>query len=94
MGEDKAGTEVDKDLDFMLMYHRIGTPQCRRKTPDPSYGAESFIAKDILVMKDASNREYMWSAQTTLDGRYVILYTSKDTSRVSFVMDFRDRILT
>lgn len=33
-------------------------------------------------MKDASNREYMWHPHTTLDGRYLALYITKDTSRV------------
>ena len=27
--DDKAGTETDQDLDAMLYYHRIGTPQCK-----------------------------------------------------------------
>ena len=34
-------------------------------------------------MKDASNRDWMWSTQISeTDGRYLILYVSKDTSRV------------
>ncbi|KAI5122174.1 hypothetical protein M0805_007071 [Coniferiporia weirii] len=64
-GGDKTGIDTDKDQDAMLMYHRIGTPQ----------------SEDILVMKDASNPEYMWGPQVTLDGKYLALYTSKDTSR-------------
>jgi hypothetical protein len=28
VGTDAAGTETDKDLNAMLYYHKIGTPQC------------------------------------------------------------------
>lgn len=63
--EDKAGTETDQDGDAMLMYHRIGTPQ----------------SEDILVMINPENPEWMWSAQVSLDGRYLELYITKDTSR-------------
>lgn len=34
-------------------------------------------------MKDAEHPEWMWGAQVTLDGKYVALYVSQDTSRVS-----------
>lgn len=41
------------------------------------------IAEDILVMKDASNRDWMWGTQVSeVDGKYVALYVNKDTSRV------------
>ena len=37
VGEDKAGTEKDNDLDFMLMYHQVGTSQCRLMTVPYAY---------------------------------------------------------
>ncbi|KZT12672.1 uncharacterized protein LAESUDRAFT_718954 [Laetiporus sulphureus 93-53] len=63
---DLAGTETDSDKNAMLYYHRIGTPQ----------------SEDVLIQKDASNPEWMWHAEVTeLDGRYMILTISQDTSR-------------
>ncbi|EMD31833.1 hypothetical protein CERSUDRAFT_88707 [Gelatoporia subvermispora B] len=64
--EDKAGTETQSDKNAMLFYHRIGTSQ----------------AEDILVHKDDSNPEWMWGAEITeIDGRYVMISITKDTSR-------------
>ncbi|KAI0318097.1 prolyl oligopeptidase [Amylostereum chailletii] len=64
--EDKAGTETDGDRDAMLFYHTVGTPQ----------------SEDILVMKNAEEPEWMWSADVTEDGgKYVALYISRDTAR-------------
>ena len=34
-------------------------------------------------MKDAGHPEWMFAPQVTLDGKYLVLYISKDTSRVS-----------
>lgn len=43
------------------------------------------IAEDILVLKDPSNPEWMWAAEVSeVDGRYLLVSISKDTSRVSF----------
>ncbi|EJD00885.1 prolyl oligopeptidase [Fomitiporia mediterranea MF3/22] len=64
-GEDKAGTETDKDENAMLMYHSVGTAQ----------------SEDILVLKDAEHPHWMWGPQVTLDGKYLAVYISKDTSR-------------
>ncbi|KAH0836753.1 prolyl oligopeptidase [Lanmaoa asiatica] len=64
--EDKAGTETTGDKDAMLYYHRVGTPQ----------------TQDILVMKDAEHREWMWGPSVSeLDGRYLFLTVSRDTAR-------------
>ncbi|CAL1703361.1 unnamed protein product [Somion occarium] len=64
--EDKAGTETQSDKDAMLYYHRVGTSQ----------------TEDILVHKDPKNPEWMWGADVTeVDGRYLILSISRDTSR-------------
>lgn len=68
--EDKAGTETTGDRNSMLCYHRIGTPQ----------------SEDIVVMKDDKNPEWMWSADVSeIDGKYLYLYTSKDTSRTNLL---------
>ncbi|KAF8548935.1 hypothetical protein OG21DRAFT_1422158 [Imleria badia] len=64
--EDKAGTETTGDKDAMLYYHRVGTPQ----------------SQDVLVMKDAEHREWMWGTSISeLDGRYLFLSVSRDTAR-------------
>ncbi|KAF9240642.1 prolyl oligopeptidase [Melanogaster broomeanus] len=64
--EDKAGTETTDDKDAMLYYHKLGTPQ----------------SEDILVMKDAEHREWMWGVNVSeLDGRYLFLSVSRDTAR-------------
>lgn len=63
----KAGTETNKDLNAMICYHRLGTPQ----------------AEDILVWKDDENPEWLFGTQVTKsdDGKYLALYISKDTAR-------------
>ncbi|KAI0699823.1 prolyl oligopeptidase [Cytidiella melzeri] len=64
--DDLAGTETDSDKNAMLYYHRVGTPQ----------------TEDILVYKDESNPEWFWGAEVSeVDGRYLIMSVSKDTSR-------------
>ncbi|BGP07293.1 hypothetical protein JCM10049v2_003124 [Rhodotorula toruloides] len=63
--DDKAGTETDKDVNALLYYHKIGTPQ----------------SEDVLVYKDESNPEWMFSAGGTEDGRYVVMTQSRDTAR-------------
>jgi hypothetical protein len=42
-----------------------------------------ILAEDILVHEDKENPEWMFGAEVTEDGKYVALYTMKDTSRVS-----------
>lgn len=39
-------------------------------------------AEDILVHSDKENPEWMWGVDITEDGKYLILYVMKDTSRV------------
>ncbi|EIM85490.1 prolyl oligopeptidase [Stereum hirsutum FP-91666 SS1] len=64
--EDKAGTETEGDRDAMLYYHKIGTKQ----------------ADDTLVMKDPEHPHHMWGAGTSeVDGRWLELYTRRDTAR-------------
>lgn len=44
----------------------------------------TFVAEeDILVIQDTSNPEWMWHGDVTLDGKYLILHVSRDSSRVS-----------
>ncbi|KAF8239504.1 hypothetical protein L208DRAFT_1420673 [Tricholoma matsutake] len=63
--EDKEGIDTQGDVDAMLYYHRIGTPQ----------------SKDVLVHSDKDNPTWLWSIDISRDGKYYFLYTSKDTSR-------------
>ena len=42
-----------------------------------------FSAEDVLVYKDESNPTWMWGTEVTeVDGRYLMLSVTKDTSRV------------
>lgn len=48
-----------------------------------------FLAQDILVVKDAEHREWMWSTSISeLDGRYLFLTVSRDTARVRIFLSF------
>ncbi|KAF4574478.1 hypothetical protein EYR36_005813 [Pleurotus pulmonarius] len=68
--DDTAGTETEGDVNAMLCYHRIDTPQ----------------SEDILVHKDDANPEWMWSVDVSdQDGRYLTMYVVKDTSRKNLV---------
>ncbi len=40
-------------------------------------------AKDILVHQDSEHREWMYGVNFTEDGKYIALYTYKDSARVS-----------
>ncbi|CAE6472035.1 unnamed protein product [Rhizoctonia solani] len=74
---DAAGTEIEEDKFAKLYYHRLGTSQ----------------DDDILVMKDDDHPTYMWGTQVTSpDGRYLILYVSRDTARQNllWVTDLED----
>ncbi|KAF8351067.1 prolyl oligopeptidase [Amanita rubescens] len=59
------GIQTQGDRNAMVYYHRIGTSQ----------------SEDILVHEDNENPEWMFGAEVTEDGKYVALYTMKDTSR-------------
>ncbi|KAF9004715.1 prolyl oligopeptidase [Cyathus striatus] len=63
--EDNPSIETQGDVNAMVYYHRIGTPQ----------------TDDILVHKDPKHPEWMFSMDVTEDGRYLIMYTMKDSSR-------------
>jgi prolyl oligopeptidase len=69
----------------MIYYHRIGTSQCIIPLPFSSHSLFKtlILAEDILVHEDKENPEWMFGAEVTEDGKYVALYTMKDTSRVS-----------
>ncbi|PFH50576.1 hypothetical protein AMATHDRAFT_193040 [Amanita thiersii Skay4041] len=61
----EAGIKTQGDRNAMIYYHRIGTLQ----------------SDDILVHRDPANPEWMFSAEVTDDGDYLVLYTMKDTAR-------------
>ncbi|KAF8075884.1 prolyl oligopeptidase [Lyophyllum atratum] len=63
--EAKEGIETGGDVDAMVYYHKIGTPQ----------------ADDILIHSDRENPEWMFSVDISEDGQYIIMYTMKDSSR-------------
>lgn len=43
----------------------------------------SYVAQDILVMKDAEHPEWMWGASISeVDGRYLFLDIVRDTGKV------------
>ncbi|KAG5649915.1 hypothetical protein H0H81_001511 [Sphagnurus paluster] len=63
--EAKEGIETGGDVNAMVYYHRVGTPQ----------------SEDILIYRDETNPEWMWSVDITEDGKYIVLYTMKDSSR-------------
>ena len=52
-----------------MYYHRLKTPQ----------------SADVLIYKDPENPEYMFTASCTLDGRFVDITITKDTSPVNKV---------
>ena len=82
----QAGDCGDGDLDAMLYYHKIGTPQCASMFSHQAHLSQRLmciLAEDVLVMKDEVNRTYMWSADVTLDGNYLIIYAAKDTAMVN-----------
>ncbi|KAH8829968.1 prolyl oligopeptidase [Flagelloscypha sp. PMI_526] len=62
-----SGTiDTEKDENAMLCYHKIGTKQ----------------SDDLIVYQDPANPHWMFYAGITeLDGRYLFLYQTKDTSR-------------
>jgi prolyl oligopeptidase len=87
---DAAGTEIEEDKFAKLYYHKLGTSQGRfsfsESQPNLLYSPDgNFLCldDDILVMKDDDHPNYMWGTQVTSpDGRYLILYVSRDTARV------------
>lgn len=66
---DEAAQE-NKKLEFQkLYYHRIGTPQ----------------SEDILMYENKNEPNWMFIAQVTHDGKYVLIYTSRDTAAISLL---------
>ncbi|TRM68664.1 prolyl oligopeptidase [Schizophyllum amplum] len=58
------------DKDAMIYYHRIGTQQ----------------TEDVLVHSDKANPEWMFGMRISeLDGRYLMMSTSKDTTRTNML---------
>ena len=74
----------------MLYYHRVGTQQCEPIICHVCFHeiSDPIIAEDILVHKDDEHPEWMWAAEVSeLDGKYLTLYSSRDTSRVGLSID-------
>ncbi|KAF9449560.1 hypothetical protein P691DRAFT_799170 [Macrolepiota fuliginosa MF-IS2] len=63
------GIKTSTDEDAMIYYHRIGTDQ----------------SEDILVHKDRDHPTWMFGISVTEDEKYLILSTSKDTSRKNLI---------
>ncbi|KXN84219.1 Prolyl endopeptidase [Leucoagaricus sp. SymC.cos] len=63
------GIKTSTDENAMIFYHYIGMDQ----------------SEDILVHKDEDHPTWMFSVSTTEDEKYLILYTSKDTSRKNLI---------
>ncbi|KAI7938203.1 hypothetical protein MJO28_015123 [Puccinia striiformis f. sp. tritici] len=78
--ECEVGTDTKADLNHMLYFHRLGDPQ----------------SKDLLIVEDPENPSYMWGAEVSDDGRYLILTTSKDTGRSNriWIADLKNQELS
>ncbi|KAF9476472.1 prolyl oligopeptidase [Pholiota conissans] len=65
---------TEGDVDAMVYYHRIGTPQ----------------SEDVLVFQDKENPERMFHVEVSDDKKYIFLYVLKDSSRQNllWVADF------
>nr|QGP74449.1 prolyl oligopeptidase [Lepiota venenata]QKM76209.1 prolyl oligopeptidase [Lepiota venenata] len=63
------GLKVSTDENAMIYYHRIGTDQ----------------SEDILIHRDEDHPTWMFGTDVTEDDKYLILYTSKDTSRKNLI---------
>lgn len=62
--EPKDGIETRTDVDATLYYHVVGTSQ----------------AEDMLILQDKANREWMWEADISDDGKYMYVYVGRDTA--------------
>ena len=77
--------EKHGDRDAMVCYHRVGTPQGR---DDVSFlhaqiwsnGSE----EDIVVHQDKENPDWVYGIDASEDGKYIYIYTYKDTSKARF----------
>lgn len=70
IGDMKNAGKNNKKLQFQkLYYHRIGTPQ----------------SDDILMHENKNQPNWMFEAEVSHDGKYVLIYTSRDTARVSLL---------
>ncbi|KAF8883417.1 prolyl oligopeptidase [Infundibulicybe gibba] len=66
---DRVTIKTQGDVNAMLYYHQIGTPQ----------------SEDILIYRDQEHPEWMFNIEITESRRYIILYTMKDSSRKNLV---------
>lgn len=66
---EKAGTETDKLKNQKVYYHRVGTKQ----------------EEDVCVYKDESQPDWMFDAEVTNDGKFVLIGTRKDCNHVNLL---------
>lgn len=77
------GISTGGDLDAQIYYHRIGTVQGMVTFFPLFISLTACLDDDILVHEDKEHREWMFNMDTTSDGKYLVLYTMKDSARVS-----------
>lgn len=83
---DLAGTETEDDRNAMLYYHRVGTPQskCYHYVVLQWLICSDAVGDDVLILENKDEPDWQWdTAISEVDGRYLELYISKDTSRAS-----------
>mmetsp|Transcript_21706 Transcript_21706/g.32211 ORF Transcript_21706/g.32211 Transcript_21706/m.32211 type:complete len:773 (-) Transcript_21706:28-2346(-) len=66
---EQAGTETDANQFQKLYYHRIGTPQ----------------SQDVLVFESEKHSQWMFQAEVSDDGEYVVLSVSESCEHVNAV---------
>ena len=80
---DRVTSITSGDKDAQLLYHKIGTHQ---GTPYLRIGPTELslhAAEDLLVMENPDQPEWLWGvAVSEVDGRWLELSVSRDTSRV------------
>ncbi|WAR60676.1 hypothetical protein PtB15_9B615 [Puccinia triticina] len=59
----QGGGEADTGRDTKLYFHRLGEPQ----------------TKDLLIVMDPANPSYLWEAEVSDDGKYLILESCRET---------------
>lgn len=82
------GTGTAKDKDAQLYYHSqsaTSRPRGSRAHLFPCAELGTPQSEDVLVHEDSDNDAWMFSASTTLDGKYLIRYSSRDTAPSALV---------
>jgi len=66
---DKAGVETDKLGPQKVYYHRVGTKQ----------------EEDVLVYMDEKQEEWMFDAQVSNDGKFLLFDVRKDCNEINLL---------